>query len=104
LTKGSTQQIEGWIEQWKQGDALISSAWFFGDNPTFSVLQYQGLTADQLRSKLNQFPQGTHLRWQFYQPAQISPSVSMAQQEAFFEGMRAVAEQRGIIIGRAGHP
>src|ERR1043166_1914084 len=103
-TKGQMQQIESWVKEWKQGSAMIHASWFPEDNPTFSVLQYVQLSEDQLRAKLGQFPRGTQLRWQFWQPGQISPPVSMARQEAFYERMRAGAEQHGILLIKVNHP
>jgi len=97
------QQIESWIKQWKQGPALINSGWYPEDNPTFSVLQYGSLTRDQLPVKLAQFPHGTKLVWQFWQPGQISPPVSLAKQEELYERMRAVAKQHGVELGKANH-
>ena len=92
------------FKQWKQGPALINSGWYPEDNPTFSVLQYGSLTRDQLPVKLAQFPHGTKLVWQFWQPGQISPPVSLAKQEELYERMRAVAKQHGVELGKANHP
>jgi hypothetical protein len=94
------QQIDGWIKQWTQGSAVINPIWFPEDNPTFSVLQYSSLTEDQLRAKLLQFPRGTELRWQFWQQGQISPPVSMSKQEAFYERMRAIADEHGVTLAK----
>jgi hypothetical protein len=102
--KGQMQQIEGWITEWKRGSALISSSWFPEDNLTFSVLQYSQLTEEQVRAKLAQFPRGTQLRWQFWQPGQISPAVSITKQDAVYERMRATAEQHGIVLIKVNHP
>lgn len=102
--QGDRLQVEGWIKQWKQGPALINPTWFPEDNPTFAVLQYEALTEDELRAKLTQFPRGTQLRWQFWQPGQISPPVSLAKQEALYERLRAIAEQHGVVLGKANEP
>lgn len=104
LTPQQRQQIENWIRQWKQGPALINPTWFPEDKPTFSVLQYAPLTEEQLRAKLAQFPRGTQMLWQFWQPGQIAPPVTMVKQEAVYERMRTVAEQHGIVLGKANHP
>jgi hypothetical protein len=104
LTKGQTQQIDTWIQQWKQGPALIDATWFPEDRRTFSALQYSSLTEEQLRAKLAQFPRGMQLMWQFWPPGQISPPVSMAVQEAVYERVRSVAENNGLTLGRATHP
>ena len=103
-TKGERQRIESWIEQWKQGRALILPSWAPEDNRTFTVLQYSELTEQQLRAKLAQFPRGTELLWQFWQPERISPSVNMAVQEALYESMRSTAEKNGVSLGKANHP
>lgn len=103
-TRGQCLQIESWIKQWKQGPALINPNWFPEDNRTFSVLQYTSLTEEQLRAKLAQFPRGTQLLWQFWQPGQISAPVSMEVQEALYESTRSVAEKNGVTLGKANHP
>jgi hypothetical protein len=103
-TKRQGQQIERWIKDWKGGAALINPSWFPEDNRTFSVLQYVSLTEEQLRAKLAQVPRGTKLVWQFWQPGQISPPVSMAVQETLYEIMRGVAEKNGATLGKANHP
>jgi hypothetical protein len=99
--EGHRQEIDGWIKQWKQGSAAVNPIWFPEDSPTFSVLQYVSLTEDQLRAKLLQFPRGTELRWQFWQPGQISPPVGMSKQEAVYERMRAIADEHGVILAKA---
>jgi hypothetical protein len=98
------QQVESWIAQWKQEKTLIHPGWFPEDDPTFMVLQYNSLTEDQLVAKLAQFPRGTMLFWQFWQPGQISPPVAMSRQEEVYERMRAVAGQHGVTLGKANHP
>jgi len=89
--KGQKDPIEGWKKQWKQGAASINPTWFPEDNPSFSVLQYDAITDDQLRAKVGQLPRGTQLRWQFWQPGQISPPMSLAKQEEVYERLRSVA-------------
>jgi hypothetical protein len=79
----------------------MKPTWFLEDNPSFSVLQYEAITGDQLRAKVEQPPRGTELRWQFWQPGQISPPVSMAKQEEVYERLRAVAEKHGIPLEKA---
>jgi hypothetical protein len=83
---------------------MITPSWFPEDNPTFSVLQYDSLTVDGLRGRLAQFPRGMQLLWQFWQPGQISPPVSMTLQEALYESMRAIAEKNGVTLGKSNYP
>jgi len=103
-TRNQHDQIAGWIKQWGQGSAQVNPIWYPEDNPTFSVLQYSGLTEDQLRVKLEQFPSGTQLRWLLWQPGQISPPVSMAKQEAVFERIRSAAAQHGVTLEKVTQP
>jgi hypothetical protein len=104
FSRSQTDQIESWTKQWKQGAALISPNWFPEDNPTFSLLQYDALTESQLHAKVAQLFQGTELRWQFWQPGQMSSPVSMAKQEKAYERLRAIAEEHGIALEKANHP
>jgi hypothetical protein len=104
ITKNQGQQIEIWMQKWKQEPALITPSWSFEDAPRFYVLQYESLTEDQLRVKLGQFPRGTQLMWKFWQPEREFPPVSMVLQEALYERMRTVAEKNGVTLGKANHP
>lgn len=103
-TKGESRQIEGWIKQWNQDSASINPNWYPEDKPTFSVLQYDALTEEQLSQKLAQLPTGMRLRWQFWQAVEISPPVSMARQEEYYSRMRAVAAQYGVVLDRLDNP
>jgi len=103
-TQGESRQIESWIQQWKRDSASINPKWYPEDKPTFSVLQYDALTAEQLTEKLAQLPTGMRLRWQFWQAGEISPPVSMARQEEYYSRMRAVAAQYGVVLDRFDNP
>lgn len=104
LTTSQRQQIETWTKEWKQDSASINPSWFPEDHPTFAVLQYAQLTEEQFRKKLEQFPRGTRLTWQFWQPGEITPPVSIEKQEALYERMRAVADQHGITLEKTNDP
>jgi hypothetical protein len=99
--KAQVAEIEGWSQQWKGGSASINPTWFPEDSPTFWLLQYDGLTEEQLRAKIAQLPRGMQLEWQFWKAGQISPAVSMEKQEAVYERVRAVAEEHGVVLGKA---
>lgn len=94
----------GWIKLWHQGPAQILPAWFPEDHPTFSVLQYQGLSQEQLRAKIAEFPRGMNVTFQFWQPGQIQPPVSMEKQEAVYQRLKAVAVEHGIVLAKTNHP
>jgi len=104
LTKPQHSQIDGWIKQWKDGSALINPTWFPEDQPRFSVFQYESLTEDQFRTKMAQLPSGMRLRWQFWQPGQISPPVSITKQDAAYDRVYAAAAQHGVAIEKVNHP
>jgi hypothetical protein len=99
-TRTQAQQIEGWIQQWKLGAAAVDPNWFPEDRPTFSVLQYSGLTEDQLRTKLAQLPHDLDLQWRFWN----SGGPTIEKQEAVFERVRADAASHGIVISQAKNP
>ena len=104
LTKPQHQAIDGWTKQWNQEYTMINPNWFPEDQPTFSFLQYDQLTEDQLRAKIAQLPSGTRLRWQFLQPPQVYPPVSIARQDAVYERIHAAAVQHGVVLEKTNHP
>ncbi|MGJ5817247.1 hypothetical protein [Paludibaculum fermentans] len=104
LTRQQALQIETWIQDWNRGPAVVTPSWRAGGDIAFSLLQYNSLTPEQLRTKLTQFPSGTHLRWQFWQPGQIQPPVTMQRQDALYETMRAFAANHGVALDPANHP
>jgi hypothetical protein len=100
VTPNRKRMIDDWIAGWKSS-AKILPAWYPSGTTTFAVLQYDGLTEEQLRNKLAQFPRGTELRWQFWPPGEVSPPVSMEIQEAVYERIRTDAAGHGVVIGKA---
>jgi hypothetical protein len=102
LVRSRTQrpQIESWISQWKEQPAVIRPIFYTDRDPTFSVVQYDQLTEEQLVSKLAQFPRGTEFQWSFWPVEQAIPTVSLAKQEALYERVRAAAERSGAWIAK----
>jgi hypothetical protein len=98
-TRMQKQQIEGWIAQWKVGAAAIDANWFPEDRPTFSVLQYSGLTESQLRTKVAQLPHDIDLQWRFWK----SGGPAIERQEQIYERVRAYATEHGIVINQSSH-
>jgi hypothetical protein len=98
------EEIMGWIKLWHQGPAQIMPTWFPEDHPTFSVLQYQALSQEQLQAKMAQFPRGMNVTFRFWQTGQIQPPVSMEKQEAVFQRLQVVAAEHGIMLARAISP
>jgi hypothetical protein len=108
LTSANRQQIDTLLEPWKHQPFLINPIWapdwISGQETTFNLLNSSSMTDDQLRAKIAEFPKGTRLAWQFWQPGQITPPVSMAKQEAAYESLRAIAEEHGIALEKANDP
>ena len=90
-------EIEAWSRLWKE-NAVIAPNWYPEDHLTFGVLQYSNLEEEQLRSKLSQMPKGTKLYFQIWKPGQISPPVSLEQQQTTFQGLEKYASQFGVAI------
>lgn len=103
FTQQQREQIERWIKDWNYEYAQITPNWF-SEDATFSVLQFNSLTEQQLRAKIAQFPRGMQLRWQFWQPGQTSSTTSMEMQEVIYEKMRAVADEAGVKMEKLNHP
>jgi hypothetical protein len=99
-TREQAQLIEGWIQQWKLGAATIDSYWVPEDRPTFSILQYTGLTEDQLRIKVAQLPHDIDLQWRFWN----SGEPSLEKQEEVYQRVRADAAANGVVINQTNHP
>jgi len=104
LTSGRRRQVQSWIDTYKQGPPMINPMWSPDQETTFSLLQSSQLTADQLTAKLAMFPRGTRIEWQFWQPGQISPPVSIEKQDAAFERQRAAAEEHGVTLIKSNYP
>lgn len=91
LTEPGKTWIEGWIKLAKQEPYEIQVFWFPEDRPTFSVLQYQALTQEQMLSKIAQFPRGT----QFMYTRTREPTVA-AREKILIERMKSLSEEHGI--------
>jgi hypothetical protein len=104
LTDYDSKQIDHWSEEWKGSTHLIESGWFPAETPTFSLMGYSGLTEDQLRTKLEQFPRGSHFDWLIWMPGQIQPAIAVSRQEEVFERVRADADAHGIVIENQTQP
>jgi hypothetical protein len=98
-THGALQLIAGWKSNWNQSPIVITSNWFPEETPTFSVLQYDRLSEEQLLGKLAQLP-GKELRWRFWKTGEISPSVSQERQEKVFNLVRSELASYGRTLGK----
>jgi len=74
----------------------ITPVWNGDLEPTFQMLQYVDLSADQLAAKLRQYPRGRKFNWLIWQADQAPDPPSKARQEAEFEKLRAVAAENGM--------
>lgn len=93
LTEPQKTGIEGWIKLAKQKPYQIQEFWFPEERPTFSVLQYEALTEEQLPNKIAQFPRGA--RFTYSQTA--VPTVA-AREKTLIERMKFISGQHGIQL------
>jgi len=98
--KTNQQQIEGMEQQWNGARAVIMPNWMPDQDATFSVLQYNSLTLEQLLAKVMQIPPGMDVQWQFWPARQ----ASLEMQDAVYERVRAAAATHGIVINRTSQP
>jgi hypothetical protein len=101
--KYNAREIASWIKQWVPGPAVVGLESLAGDKPTFRLVQYTGLTEEQLGAKVAQLPSGTHLLWGSSSPA-WRPPAALAATEPIYERIRRIAEKNGVVLERAGRP
>ncbi len=93
LTEQRREEIEDWIKLQTHEPFQIQGSWFPEDAPTFSVLQYQALTEQNLPDKLAQFPRGSRFTYTLSAPTNLA-----GRENALIEGMKSVAHQRGLQV------
>jgi len=91
-------QVLDWIDEWKDGPLQVTPDWMAEDSVEFSLLASSALTEAQMRTKLAEFPPGTRMLWQIWQPGYISSSITMRRQEAEYEAMRVVAADHDVSL------
>jgi len=104
LTSGQRMQVQSWIDSDKQGQLMVDPIWTPDQEPTFNLGRSAQLTEEQLKAKVAVLPRGSKVEWQFWQPGQITPPVSMEIQDAAFERLRAAAEAHGVTLVKANYP
>jgi hypothetical protein len=104
LTSGQRMQVQSWIDSDKQGQLRVDPIWTPDREPTFDLGRSAQLTEEQLKAKVALLPRGSKVEWQFWQPGQITPPVSMEMQDAAFDRLRAAAEAHGITLVKANYP
>jgi hypothetical protein len=93
VTEPQKTAIEGWVKLAKQEPYQIQSFWFPEERPTFSVMQYQALTEEQLPNKIAQFPRGAR----FTYTQTTTPTVA-AREKTLIERMKSISEAHGIQL------
>jgi hypothetical protein len=101
VSEDQRAQIQEWLDTWKDGLLQATPDWIKEDSVEFSLLASSALTEEQMRTKLAQFPQGTKILWQIWQPGNISSTITMKRQEAEYESMRAIAAEHGVSLVKA---
>ena len=72
--------------------------WLGEDAVEFSVLASYALTGLQTSAKLAEFPRGSQVSWQIWQPGTISSTVTMMRQKTEYETMRAFAVKSRMTL------
>ena len=93
LTEPQKTVIESWIKLAMQEPYQIQTFWIPEERPTFTVLQYQALTQEQLPNKIAQFPRGAR----FTYTQTTAPTVA-AREKTLIERMKSISEQHGIQL------
>lgn len=93
LTEPQKTGIEGWIKLAKQEPYQVQAFWFPEERPTFSVLQYQALTEEQLPNKIAQYPHGAR----FTYTLTAAPTIA-AREKTLIERMKFFSEEHGIQL------
>ena len=98
VSENQRAQVQDWLDEWNEGPLKVTPNWMEEDSVEFSLLASSALTEAQMRTKLAEFPQGTRILWQVWQPGYISSTITMKRQEAEYDAMRAVAAEHGVLL------
>ena len=93
LTEHQKMQVEGWMKLLEQKPYQIQAFWFPADRVTFTVLQYQTLTEEQLPQKLAQFPRGARFAYR-----QSAPENLTQKEKELIDRMRSTSQEHGMTI------
>jgi hypothetical protein len=93
VTEPQKTAIEGWVKLAKQEPYQIQSFWFPESRPTFSVMQYQALTEEQLPNKIGQFPRGARFTY-----TQTTTPTLAARENTLIERMKSISDEHGIHL------
>jgi hypothetical protein len=93
LTEPQRIAIEGWIKMAAQERYLIQASWFPEERPTFSTLQYQALTEQQLPNKIAQFPPGARFNY-----SRTATLTAAAREKTLIERMKTICDEHGILL------
>ena len=93
LTEPQRIAIEGWIKMAEQERYHIQASWFPEERPTFSILQYQALTEQQLPNKIAQFPPGARFNY-----SRTATLTAAAREKTLIERMKTICDEHGILL------
>jgi hypothetical protein len=93
-SESERQEIEMWIANWKDEPITVTPMWRDEGFAEFDILPVWNLTEAQLKTRLAQFPNGTRIVWQIWNPSFVRQSVQMAN----FEKFQSWAKPLGITI------
>jgi hypothetical protein len=98
VSENQRSQVQDWLDEWNEGPLKVTPNWMEENSVEFSLLASSALTEAQMRTKLAQFPSGTQILWQIWQPGSISSSITLKRQEADYEAMRAIAAEHDVSL------
>ena len=93
-TDSERQYIEMWTNAWKDDPPTVTPMWHDETSLEFVFLPEFNLTEAQLRTRLAQFPRGTKVVWQIWNPSFVRQSVQRAE----FEKFQSWAKLLGVTI------
>ena len=93
-TDSERQYIEMWTNAWKDDPPTVTPMWHDETSLEFVFLPEFNLTEAQLRTRLAQFPRGTKVVWQIWNPSFVRQSVQRAE----FEKFQSWAKPLGVTI------
>lgn len=82
-TDSERQEIDMWTDAWKDDPPTVTPSWWSESSLEFDFLPANGLTEAQLRTRLAQFPRGTRVVWQIWNPSFVRQSVQKAEFQKF---------------------
>jgi hypothetical protein len=93
-TDSERQDIEMWTNAWKDDPLTVTPMWHDEGSLEFIFVPVFNLTEAQLKTRFAQFPRGTRVVWQIWNPHFVRQSVQRAE----FEKFQSWSKPLGVTI------